>query len=163
MGKNKYTILLFELLFILNFGVIVKAESFGYQTQSLKAVKTDFVGERIKIPQAYSSYIKYLKINLVVPTDYQFLFEAKPRIKLMTSQGKVFKVLPLQKLTSSLPVFREIKDKLLLVEMTLYYCKKGKESLCLKKEVLFEIPLEKSSKNNELMLEYNIEPVFSTP
>ena len=120
---------------------------------------TNFFGERVSLSQPQSSTIEKLRLSVQLPADYKLLVKANSKIHLFTLDGKFSKKIPLKETSSIFSINREIHSDKLYVELALYYCKQGKEGLCLIKKVLFDVPIQKSSKPEELILDYQVPEV----
>jgi len=120
---------------------------------------TNFFGERVSLSQPQSAKIGKLRLNVQLPADYKLLIKANSQIHLFTLDGKLSRKISLKGTSTVVPVNREIRADKLYVELALYYCKKGKEGLCLIKKVLFDVPIQKSKNSEEFALDYQVPDV----
>jgi len=119
----------------------------------------NFFGERISLSQPQSSKIGKIHLDIQLPDDYKLLPKANSQVHLFTLDGQFSKKFPLKKTSVVIPINREVRADKLYVELALYYCKEGKEGLCLIKKVLFDMPIQKSNNTEEFILNYQLPEV----
>jgi len=119
----------------------------------------NFFGERVSLSQPQSSKIGKLRLSVQLPTDYKLLVKANPQVHLFTLDGKFSKRISFKETSVVVPINREILSDKIYVELALYYCKQGKEGLCLIKKVLFDVPIQKGRKAEEFILNYQVPEV----
>ncbi len=116
----------------------------------------NYLGERIKVSQQAPLKIKTLNLSIKFPPNHKIAEEAKPQLKLFTLKqliGNYSITAP----KTHLAINRRIKTDKLYVDMALFYCREGQQGMCLFKNVLFEISVDKEVKEGDLELRYEVE------
>ncbi len=116
----------------------------------------DFIGDRIILAEPQPSQIEGLNIDIKLPTDHKFLASAPSSVILFNQNSELLEKYELKSLKDTLPVYREIEEDRFFVEVSLYYCREGKEALCLFRNILFEVPINHVREPASLSLFYKV-------
>ena len=115
-----------------------------------------FFGQRIAFQGTKSANVRTIRLVLQFPRGYKMFFHAKPSMKLFTKEGVFIKEFPIEKNSDSYPFDEGIPSEQLYAQIGLYYCKEGEEGMCLLKNLLFEITLDKNLSADDIFLTYTI-------
>ncbi len=115
--------------------------------------------EKIRLQCPQSADISDIHLQLEFPEGYELLIKAKPYLRIFTADGQIDDKLDITSLTPSFKIAQEVPSDMLYAELNLYYCKHGDEGLCLIRNILFEIPLQKSNQPRQLKLAYSVPAV----
>ena len=144
-----------SFLCLLNF-LFLTTVSFAALSQEKFFNPDAFFGERIDVGGTKSARINSIRLILQFPRDHKMLFHAKPSMKLFTQEGKFIKEFPIRKNSSSFTLNKRIPSEKLYCEVELYYCREGSEGMCLLKNLLFEIKLDKNLPADDIFLAYTV-------
>ncbi len=130
--------------------------SWGDLPQDVPQGDSGLIGTKIVLRKKYSPNIRNLKLNLILPAGYQFLASANSQVKLFTKNRKLVKSFKISDLNADLVLNKSIVSESLSAEMMLYYCRQGDQGVCLIKNIIFEIPLDRQSDLNDIVLKYEL-------
>lgn len=100
----------------------------------------DFRGDKIK-SESIAPTANQLKFKFELPKNYKLNDLAPSQIRLFSKDGKLIKSQPIKNLEQTLEIKETLSDKI-YADISLYYCQKGNEGLCLIKNLLYEIPID---------------------
>jgi len=127
------------------------------QEESEDDFREDFIGERILVNHVHSSFIEKLNLSIDLPNGHKLFQHPQSAVKLFTENGPV-ETFALTKPSQTFLVYKEILDSPLYAEVDLYYCREGKESLCIIKHILYEITMDQDLPAHDLNLRYSLSP-----
>ncbi len=116
----------------------------------------NFFGQRIAFQGIKSAQVRTIRLVLQFPRGYKMLFHAKPSMKLFTKEGVFLKEFLIKKNSDSFLLNQKISSEQLYAQIGLYYCKEGDEGMCLLKNLLFEISLDKNLPADDIFLTYTV-------
>jgi len=116
----------------------------------------NFIGDKVILDRKQAAAIQNLNLSLDLPKEHKILAKANPFIRLFTKDGTILKTLDIKENMDSYYVDQDIMSDTLYAEMVLYYCREGKEALCLVRNVLFQIPLDRGLQSSNLDLSYKV-------
>ena len=105
-----------------------------------KLNEADFLGDKVVLP-AQSNTIDRLVFNIDLPRKASWLKTRPSQIIVQSPRQGVLLKTTLKGKKTSIEFGKAIEDEKLDVLAQLYFCTKDKESLCVSRDVLFEIPL----------------------
>lgn len=117
----------------------------------------NFIGERINLPIQYSKKLHSVRFSVHLPENYRMLYDAKPYIRIFTKDGAFDSnnLITSEDMNIGLNhVFKE-EDELFILA-AFYYCRDGKEGLCLIKNLLYNATFDNYSKEMDVFLDYTI-------
>ena len=115
-----------------------------------------FMGEKIVLEEKHSAQITKLNLKITLPDQYQLLPKANPTARLFTKEQDLLKTIPITETMSSSPINEIIVSETLYAQLSLFYCRDAPKGLCIIKEVLFEIPIDKQLSPSDLELSYTV-------
>ena len=115
-----------------------------------------FNGEKIDIAVKQPAKISGINFILTLPLGYKLLPEAKPNVKLYTSDGKAIAQMDVHNGINSVGLHKKLKGDKLFAELALYYCKEGEVGMCIFKTVLLVILLDQNLPKNNLRISYDV-------
>jgi len=157
-------VFLFTIL-ICCFGLICGCEPLTVNDEKLAELPENLdeeklIWEKVKISQPVSDIIENLIIDIQLPEKHKLLLKAKSNIQLITKNQGLIEVYPINTVKQSFKVNQSIENHTLFAQMDLYYCREGIEGLCLIKNILFEIPIDKTVSNKDLNIRYKVEEII---
>jgi hypothetical protein len=124
---------------------------------NVHALPADFVGDHIVIKQNVSQKLKEIRVNVIFPTQYKLLDEAKSHVEIFTEHA-VIKEADIDTFPAVIKLKDKITEPYFMVKLLIYYCRYDETGMCLKKEVLYDITTSKRSSLKKLNLDYQIQP-----
>ncbi|MCA9406847.1 MAG: hypothetical protein KC684_09925 [Candidatus Omnitrophica bacterium] len=115
-----------------------------------------YFGEVISEPIIASSSINTIHWNIIFPEDHRLLIDAKPYIRIFNRPDQDILKISLTATEGSFACNQEIKGEEVWAEIGLFYCKDGKEGLCLMQNVLYTIKIDKALPPADLNLYYQV-------
>jgi len=135
-GRIRAKFLLFCSASSLLFGCVSSDTAFYERGINLD----EFFGEKITLKENHSTQINNLNLRIYLPDQYKLLFKANPKVELFTKEELV-QSLGIVNAVSTFELNETIVADFLFLKLSLFYCKEGKQGLCISKKVLFEVPL----------------------
>jgi sugar lactone lactonase YvrE len=111
-----------------------------------------FKGERIRLPARGA--INQFVLNLRLDKEYQLLKPTQSSIRVYNENLAFLTKTKIEEENTTLDLSQN-DPNVAFIELTIFYCRHGKEGLCLIKNVLFEIPIN-GEPSSDLNLEYNL-------
>jgi hypothetical protein len=115
-----------------------------------------FFGEPIVL-SPHSSFIKNIQLDISLPPQHKFLPEASSKILILNGEGKLKKSFAVNDLKQALKLNQRFKFDKILITVQLNYCKDDAAPMCLFKNIIYEIPLDKSKKAEDLKLSFEVQ------
>ncbi|OGX30998.1 MAG: hypothetical protein A2787_02660 [Omnitrophica WOR_2 bacterium RIFCSPHIGHO2_01_FULL_48_9] len=119
-------------------------------------------GTKVKISQPQAARINQIIVDVKFPPQHELLTDVtpKPHLRLYNSAGKQLAAFDLTGPSQKFKFKRQIKSDKLFAELTLFYCKTGDQGLCLMKNVLFEVSLDKKLPQQDLTLNFEVKDEY---
>jgi len=114
-----------------------------------------FLGEH-KTVNALSSSIDNIVFSLSLPEGHKLLEESQGALRLWGKDGTLLGQAVMQGEKTVFPVRQYIDHNKVYLEALVYYCRYGKEAMCLFKDVLFSIEFGKSKDFKDIDIHYAI-------
>lgn len=128
----------------------------GLEPSAKQAVSPEnFTGERISVSSPISSDLHALNLMIKLPPFYKLLDKAPSQARLFT-KGAEIKKFPIRQEQETVPIDGVLSGDKVYLELNLYYCRQQRSSVCLFKNVLYDIPLKKNSRLKNLTILYQI-------
>ena len=115
-----------------------------------------FSGERIPLDREYSNQIKSIQMNFTFPPQCSFVMEAPSFINIFTAEQKLIAKVDILGLKTLILLGQTIESEHLYLQVMLNYSCEGKKASL--KNVLFDAPLVKYPKAEDIKIQYNLNP-----
>ncbi len=115
-----------------------------------------FTGQRITL-NPHGSRIEDIVFDLEFPAEHELLKESDPYIRILTADGNIILESPINGTHLRIKLNEQIDAQKIYVDAVVYYCRHGKGTMCLFKNILFEVPLTPTQQPEDLNITYSVQ------
>jgi len=119
-----------------------------------------FTGHQIIVDEPIFSNVNNFNLTLKFPDNHKLLPNAKPYIRLFTDPNKIISEHQIKDNVTNIELNHPIDAPQLFAEVGIFYCRLGKEALCMFDNVLYELTVLSNGESKDINLEYVIQPEF---
>jgi hypothetical protein len=155
-SKVLYTLFVLGVYFI-NTASVILAKDTPEFTESKLINSHHFFGEKVVFDTPQSNFVRNITLNISLPPLHKSLPESSSKVLIFNTTGKLIAKFPLEDVKQTIKVNRKFKFDKILITVQLNYCKDDQTPMCLFKNIVFEVPLSKSKKSEDLELSYTVQ------